>query len=67
MIPLAEKDRLCAALAVARHLHESHVDADEIPSGAVLTPIGAEEGVVLYTVASPDGAVADTLQRTTCV
>jgi len=54
MIPLAEKDRLRAALAVARHLHEVHPDVEDIPSGAILTPVGTEEQVVFFTVTPPE-------------
>jgi hypothetical protein len=66
MTPLSEKDRLRAALTVARHLHENLDNAESLPSGTILTPIGTENGNLLVAIGSPDGETADAFERVAC-
>lgn len=67
MIPLTDQDRLRAALAVARHLHEQHPDTNDIPSGTTLTPVGTDDDVLLLTARPPNGRVEDALVRVACI
>ncbi len=63
MIPLTEKNRLRAALAVTRNLHENTLKVENFATGTVFTPIGVENGYLLVAVTSPEGETADVLER----
>jgi hypothetical protein len=62
-----EKERLQAALAVVRSLHENPEHAVKFETGTTFTPVGIDEGnAVLVVVNPPEGKAADTLQRVAC-
>jgi hypothetical protein len=62
-----EKERLRAALAVARALQENPEHTAEFESGTTFMPIGVENhNTILVAVSPPEGRTADRLERVAC-
>jgi hypothetical protein len=63
MKPLSEHERLCAALKIARSLHEEPERRDRYPSGTSITPVGIEDGSLYVAVKLPREATNTEMER----
>lgn len=67
MTPLTEKERLRAALAVVRSLHEDVRLAEKFPSGTSITPVGTEDGNLYVAIKLLDHETNVEMERVACL
>ena len=63
MKPLTDNERLLAALAIARSIHENTGFAERYPSGTSITPVGTENGELYVAVTEPKTATNIEMER----
>lgn len=66
MSPLSEKDRLLAALRIARDLHDNPKRAEQYPSGTCISPVGIENGTLYVAIKAPEEATSMQMERIAC-
>jgi hypothetical protein len=65
MKPLTDNERLLAALAIARSIHENMGFAERYPSGTSITPVGTENGELYIAITEPKTATNMEMERVT--
>ena len=65
MKPLSDNERLRAALAIARSIHENMGFAERYPSGTSITPVGTEDGNLYVAITEPKTATNIEMERVT--
>lgn len=63
MKPLTDHERLLAALAIARSIHENMELAERYPSGTSITPVGIENGNLYVAIKPPKTATNIEMER----
>lgn len=63
MKPLSDKERLVAALIIARSLHEDVGRAEGYPTKTCITPVGTEDGKLYVTIKTPRKSTRTEMER----
>jgi hypothetical protein len=63
MKPLSDNERLRAALAIARSIHENVGFAERYPSGTSITPVGIEDDSLYVAITEPRTATNIEMER----